>query len=397
MLVVSQVALAFVLLIVSGLMIRTFLALQQVQPGFVRAEEVLTFRVSIAEAVVRDPEQAARRHEAIVQRLQQVPGVVSVGLSSSITMDRQAGQAPIFVEGFPVAGGRLPPLRRYKMIGPGYAQTMGNPVLAGRGITWTDIYQYAPVAMVSESFARAYWNDPAEAIGKRLRSDPNDRWREIVGVVGPERDNGLHQPATPIVYWPMLLAGYSPKPIFVQRTMSYAVRSQRMQSPTFVREVQEAVWSVDPNLPLANVQTLDEIRAATMAQTSFALVVLAIAAGVTLLLGLVGIYAVIAYVATQRVREVGIRVALGAQASDVRRLFLRHALLLIGSVIAVGVGVSLALNRVISALLFGVGATDPATYIAVSASLATVALLATYLPARRASRVDPILALRADV
>jgi ABC-type antimicrobial peptide transport system permease subunit len=178
--------------------------------------------------------------------------------------------------------------------------------------------------------------------------------------------------------------------------MAYAVRSTRVGTPGFLRELQQAVWSVNPNLPLAVVQTLDEIRAYSMAQTSFAMTMLVIAASVALLLGVVGIYGVITYIATERTREIGLRMALGAQIGDVRQMFLRHGLRLTATGIALGVGVALVLTRVMSALLFGVGPMDPMTYVAVAGALAAVALLATYLPARRASRVDPIAALRAD-
>jgi ABC-type antimicrobial peptide transport system permease subunit len=193
------------------------------------------------------------------------------------------------------------------------------------------------------------------------------------------------------VYWPMLSESYR------WRTMAYAVRSDRVGMPGFLRELEQAVWSVDRNLPLANVQTLEEIRAHSMAQTSFALVMLAIAAAVALLIGVVGIYGVIAYAVAQRTREIGVRIALGAQIGDVRRMFLREGLWLTASGIALGIGLSAVLARVMSAFLFGVGAMDPMTYAAVSATLAAVALLATYLPARRASSVDPLVALRADV
>jgi hypothetical protein len=244
--------------------------------------------------------------------------------------------------------------------------------------------------------AREYWRDASDALGKRLTNHPELPWREVVGVVGNELDNGLNQPAPKIVYWPMLIADFGDGSLYGQRTMAYAVRSTRVGAPGFLREIQQAVWSVSPSLPLANVQTLDEIQADSMAQTSFAMVMLAIAASVALLLGLVGIYGVIAYIAAQRTREIGIRMALGAQTADVRRLFLRHGLLLTGAGIALGIGVSVAVTRVVSALLFGVGPMDPVTYAAVSAGLAAVALLATWLPARRASRINPIAALRAD-
>jgi predicted permease len=394
-LVVSEIALALVLLIVSGLMIRTFIALRQVEPGFVRPSAVQTFRVSIPRALIEEPQQVVRAHEQITERLERVPGVVSVGLSSSVTMDGNSGGTPIFIEDFPNTGRQLPPIRRHKRVAPGYFDTMGNPVLAGRAMTWTDIHQASPVVIISENVALEYWKNPADAIGRRLRQSQENPWREIIGVVGNERDNGLDQPAPAIVYWPMLIKDWWDEPINVSRTMGYVVRSDRVGSPGFLRELQQAVWSVNANLPLASVRTLDEIQAESMAQTSFALVMLANAATVALLLGSVGIYGVIAYVATQRTREIGIRMALGAQTGDVRRLFLRQGFLLTGAGVALGLSASLALTRLMSALLFGVSPMDPATYLTVAAGLTVVALSATYLPARRASRTDPIVALRA--
>jgi ABC-type antimicrobial peptide transport system permease subunit len=212
-----------------------------------------------------------------------------------------------------------------------------------------------------------------------------------VGVSGNERDDGLNQPPTPIVYWPML------NDVYQERTVAYAVRSSRVGTPGFLRELQQAVWSVNSSLPLAAVQPLDAILAQSMAQTSFAMTMLAIAAGIALLLGVVGIYGAIAYIVAQRTREIGLRIALGAQSGDVQRMFLRHGLSLTAVGVALGIGVALVLTRVMSALLFGIGPTDLMTYAAVSAILAAVALLATYLPARRASCVDPMVALRAEV
>jgi putative ABC transport system permease protein len=396
-LVVSEIALALVLLIVSGLMMRTFIALRQVDPGFVRPEEVQTFRLSIPTALIKDPHQAALAYEQIAERLQQVPGVASVGLSSSVTMDGHVASTPIFVEGFPETDRAMPRIRRHKRIAPGYFETMGNRVIAGRALTWTDVSQGRPVVVVSENFARDYWKNPADALGKRVRQNHENPWREIIAVAGNERDDGLGQPATSIVYWPILIKEWWNEAVDISPTIAYAVRSDRVGSPGFLRELQEAVWSVNPNLPLASVRTLDEIQADSIAQTSFALVMLAIAATVALLIGSVGIYGVIAYVAAQRTREIGIRMALGAQTSDVRRLFLRQGLLLTGAGVALGIVVALALTRVMSALLFGVSPTDPVTYVVVAATLASVALFATYLPALRASRVDPVVALRAEL
>ncbi|HYO80620.1 MAG TPA: ABC transporter permease [Bryobacteraceae bacterium] len=386
-LVVAEVAMALVLLIISGLMIRTFVAMQQVNPGFARPEAVQTFRVEVPDALVEDELQMARTHDQIAQRLRQVPGVVSVGLSSSITMDGEDNGNPLGVEHVDVPEGQMPPMRRFKSVAPGYFDAMGNPLAAGRDITWTEIYQRRRVVIISEILAREYWGSGSNALGKRVRG-LRSNWYEVVGVAGSERDDGLNRPATAIVYWPLL------NEVYETRSMAYAVRSSRVGSSGFLRELQQAVWSVNPQLPLANVLTLKEIHADSLAQTSFAMVMLAIAASVALLLGVVGIYGVIAYIATQRTREIGIRIALGAQTADVSRLFVRHGLLLTGAGIAIGIVISLALTGVMSTLLFGVSPVDPATYAAVSVSLACVALLATWLPARRLSRADPVAALR---
>jgi len=393
-LVVSQVALALVLLICSGLMIRTFQALRQVHPGFVRPEEVLTLRISIPEAEVPDPEKMVRTHEQILRRIEQIPGVESVGLSSSITMDGWDSNDPICVEDFPSPPGQMPPIRRFKWSSQNYFATMGIPILFGRDITWADIYNKRPVVILSENLAREYWGDPARAIGRRIRETPKGPWREIIGVVGNEHDDGVNRKAVPMVYWPMLMENFWDNKIFCTGTMAYAIRSPRVGSPDFLKEVQQAVWSTSPNLPLANVQLLEDILEESMARTSFTLVMLGIAAGVALLLGLVGIYGVISYSVAQRTREIGIRIALGARPTEVRGMFVRQGMLLTGLGVAVGLAGAAALTRLMSALLFGISPLDPLTFGAVPAGLAAIALMASYLPARRASVVDPVEALR---
>jgi predicted permease len=393
-LVVAEIALAVVLLVASGLMIRTFQAMRQVFPGFVRPEEVLTVRVSIPDSLISDDEHAIRTHEQIVRKIEQIPGVKSVGVSNSITMDGFDSNDPIFVEDFPPQGDKLPPLRRFKWTAQNYFQTMGNPIVAGREITWADVYSHASVVLISENFAREFWKEPAAAIGKRIRQTPNNPWRTIIGVVGNERDNGVVRPETSIIYWPLLIDNYYNNKTFAQRNLAYAIRTDRTGSPTLLKEIQQAVWTVNGNLPIASVRTLDQIRAGSMAQTSFALVMLAIAAAVALLLGVVGIYGVIAYVAQQRTKEIGIRMALGAASRDVSQLFVRHGIVLAGIGIVCGLVAAALLTRAMSTLLFGVSAYDPLTYAAVALALGGTAVLASYLPARRASRVDPAEALR---
>ena len=395
-LVVGEIAIALVLLVVSGLMIRTFVALRAVDPGFTGPEQVQTFRVAVPEAVAADPDHAVRTHQQIAEAVARVPGVASVGMTSSITMDGFDSNDPVFVEHVTPEGGSMPPLRRYKWIAPGYFETMGNRVVAGRALTWEDAYERREVVMVSQALAREYFASPAEAIGRRVRNSPNDPWREIVGVAGDERDDGVNAPATTIVYWPLVMDRFWDQETFVYRNLAYVVRSPRTRSEGLMREIQQAVWSVNNSLPIANARSLEEIRSQSMAQTTFALTMLAIAAGVALLLGVVGIYGVIAYVAVQRTREIGVRMALGAQAADVRRLFLGHGLRLVAVGVVIGVAAALASTRLMSALLYGVGPMDPVTYVAVSLVLGAIALTATYLPARRAAGIDPIQALRTD-
>ena len=383
-LAVTQIALALLLLVVSGLMVRTFVALRQVQPGYARPAEVLTFGAALPPALVRPREQVVHTYEQMAERLKHVPGVVSVGLANMIAMDGIGG-APIFVEDRPVTG--TPPLRRIKAMAPGYLETMGTPLVAGRAITWTDIRQLARVVWVSENFAREYWGEPAKALGKRVAGAPGD-WLEIAGVVGDVREAGLNQSAPPLLYFPMADRQ------FVSRAMTFVVRSNRVGNAGFLRELQHAVWSVNKNVPLAKVRTMEAIQAASMAQTSFAMVMLAIAASGALLLALVGIYGVVSHIVTERTREVGIRIALGATGGDVRRLFLRYGLALTMVGVVLGTTASMLVGPVVSALLYGVSPTDPITYAGVTIVLGAVTILATYLPARRATLVDPAAALR---
>ena len=396
-LVVAQVALAAVLLVASGLMVRTFIAIRDVPPGFRNPESILTMRISIPSAVVNDPAQTARTHEQIVRKLEAIGGVESVGVTSEVTMGGNNNNDPIWVEDFPQQDAGIPPLRRHKYIADGYFSTMGNPVIAGRGITWNDVHTWASVALVSENLAREYWGEPTKALGKRIRRSTKSPWYEIVGVVGNERQDGATKPAPTIVYWAMLNGDKAdPRGIFIQRSLAYVIRSSRLQEPGFLGEVQQAVWSVNPNLPLARVRTMLQVYNESMAQTQFVLVILGIAASVTLLLGLVGIYGVIAYIVSQRRREVGIRMALGAQGESVQRIFVTRGLTLAAAGLAIGLIGAAAMMRLLSSFLFGVNPFDPVTYVAVTAGLGLVALIATWLPARQATRIDPMMALRAE-
>lgn len=395
-LVVVQVALALVLLTGSGLMIRTMHALEGVDPGFRNPEQILTLRLFIPAAQVAEPKRVARMHQDIADRITTVAGVQSVALSNSITMDGQKNMDPVFAEDRIYADSKIPPVRTFKHISPGYFQTMGNRLAAGRDFTWTDVHEMRPVAMVSENLARELWGSPAGAIGKRIRENPKGLWREIVGVAGDERDDGVHRKAPAIVYWPLLKTGFWGEGIDVRRTLAYAIRSPRAGSSEFLKEVEQAIWAVNPNLPLANVRTVREIYDRSLARTSFTLVLLSIAAGMALLLGVIGIYGVLSYAVAQRRREIGIRMAVGAPAPQIRAMFVRYGLILAATGLACGFAVAFPLSRWMESLLYGVSPTDPLTYAAVGALLLLAAVAAAYFPARRATSVDPLDALRVE-
>ena len=395
-LVVVQVALALVLLVSAGLMIRTFESLRHVYPGFARPEEMLTFRLSIPSAQVKDADAVVRMHQAIADRIAAMSGVASVGMTSILPMTGQGWHDPIFAADKTYAERQLPPIRLFKFVSPGLLKTMGTPILAGRDFTWEDAYDRRPVAIVSEALARELWGQPPAAIGKQIRETNNSLWREVVGVVGDERDDGLDKPAPAAAYWPMLMARFEDGDPSVRRTISYVIRSRRTGTAGFADEVSRAVWAINPNLPLANVRMLDEIVAKSMARTSFTLVMLAIAGTMALLLGAAGIYGVMSYAVSQRTREIGIRMALGAERRAVTRMFVRHGLELAAIGVACGLAAALALTRLMTSLLFEVSPIDPLTYVAVCAALAATALVASYLPALRATLVNPVTALRAE-
>lgn len=287
----------------------------------------------------------------------------------------------------------FPPSRRYKWVAGEYFETMGNRLIAGRAITSDDVRNRARVVMVTATFAREYWGEASRAVGKRIRHTPQEPWAEIVGVVGDVRDDGLDHPPTSIVYWPLVVEAFDGRDVFVRRTMAFVLRSTRA-SATLLPEVREAVWSLNPNLPLAGAQNLVRLVDRSMARTSFMLAMLGIAGASALLLALVGVYGVVAYVVSQRRREIGVRIALGATRGRVSLSVLRQGGVIAGMGLVVGLGAAVAFTRLMATLLFGVSPLDPPTYAVVSLALVAVSLLASYLPARRAARVHPVETLR---
>ena len=396
LLVVGQVAMALVLLVCAGLMIRTFQALRTVEPGFADPQHLQVMRISIPDLLIPEAERVTRTQNAILDKLSAIPGVKSVGYASEMPMEGfDSGWDVMMAEGKVYPKGVIPPLYFYKHISPGFLSTAGTRLISGRDLTWDDVYGLRPVVMVSENFAREQWGAPGNAIGKRVREDGSLPWREVIGVIQDVRERGVQDKAPEIIYWPPLvenLFGRGPaQPI---REVTFVIRSDRAGTAGFLDHVRQAVWSVNSNLPLASVRTMDDVYGKSLARTSFTLVMLAIAGDMALLLGMIGIYGVISFIMSQRQREIGIRLALGAQRSDVVKMVLRQGVTLALVGVAIGVGAALGLTRLMSSLLFGVTAHDPLTFAVVVVLLVAVALLACYVPARRAMRVDPMVALR---
>ena len=399
LLVVAQVAMALVLLIGAVLMIRTFLAMRNVDPGFSGPTSLQVMRLSIPETQLKDATTVVRMQNNILNKLAAIPGVSSTGFAASVPM---SGGEPswdeILVEGKNYADDD-PPMRLYNYVSPGYFHTAGTRFIAGRDFTWAEIYGVTPIGIVSEGLARELWGSPQAAIGKHFHEFPSQPWHEVVGVVQDVRDNGVNQVSPATVYWPSLISN-TPTPdrekMDAWRSVYFAMRSSRAGTQSFISEMQQAVWSVNANLPVADISTMQDIYGDSMARTSFTLVMLAIAGSMALALGILGIYGVISYAVSQRTREIGIRMALGAKKSELSWMFVRSALVLTAAGTVVGLGAAAGLMRLMRTLLFGVSPLDPVTFAAVPAVLVAAAALASYLPARRTAAVNPVEALRAE-
>jgi putative ABC transport system permease protein len=394
-LLVAQVALALVLLIGSGLMIRTFQMLQRVDPGFGDPDHVLTFQLTIPAAIsgAEDPASSSadpgqRMRQAIAERLTEVPGVVSAGFSSfndGLPLDGDGRTASIVVEGrVPVEGAPL--FKEIQFVSPHFFETMLTPLIAGRTFDWNEVYERRRVALVSENLARREWGSASAALGKRIASNAAGPWSEVVGVVKDVHHNGLNQAAPETVVYPAVPSA----------TACFVVRSNRVGTTGFLDDLRKAVSSVNGNLSLASVQTLADIYQRSMARTSLTLQLLAITGTMALVLGLVGVYGIVNYAISQRRREIGIRLALGARYDQVRRLFVRHAVVLVGIGVAIGLAAAAGLTRLMTSQLFGVSPLDPLTHVGIALALLTAAALASYLSARRASALDPVEVLKGE-
>jgi predicted permease len=398
LLVVAQVAMALVLMVCALLMIRTFAALRSVEPGFADAQHLETMTISIPDQLVTDTRSVSQMQNQILDKLAAIPGVNSASYAEAVPMDQDDPNWDTIAVEFKNYVGGEGPLRLFNYISPGYFRTMGTRIVAGRDFNWDDLQNLRPSLIVSESFARQSWGSAAAAIGKRVKKYDKSPWQQVIGVVEDVRVHGVDQEAPPIVYWPaMFYDRYSAAhEMDGLRTVTYVLHTSRAGTQGLLQQMQQTVWSVSDNLPLASVGTMQQLYSRSMARTSFTLVMLAIAGTMAMALSLIGIYGVISYAVSQRTREIGIRLALGAQKGLMRWMFVRSALVLTAIGAGIGLCAAAALARLMKALLFGVSPLDPLTFAAVPVILALAAALASFLPASRAAAVNPADALRAE-
>ena len=396
-LVVAEIALALVLLVAAGLMIRTFQALRTVRPGIASPEQVQTVRLAIPPSTIADNARVIRIEHDVADAIRRIPGVTAAGFASKVAMDGLgANWDSVFPADRPYVANEQAPMRRFIYVSPGALSTAGTRLLAGRDLTWDEVENARPVLLISSNLAREFWGSATNAIGKGLTVfGPTSAPWTIVGVAEDVYDNGVDAPAPAIVYYPALVTG--PRGQFLNtRGATFVVRSTQAGSATLLAEIQQAIWSVNRDLPVGAARTLQELYGRSLARTTLTLAMLVMAGSMALALGIMGIYGVISYTVTQRRREIGVRMALGEQASEIRQRFVRQGLMLTVVGIACGAVAALAVSRIMTTLLYDVSPLDPITYVVMALVLAISATLASYVPARRASNVSPVEALAAE-
>ena len=403
----AQVALALVLLVASSLLARSFQKLRAIDPGF-DPSSALTFRLGLPDREFPNRRAVVAAHQAILDRLAALPGVTSVSASSRIPLaDLGRGMSSLMrVEGRPAPQGTIPPIVAFRAVAGGYFETMGTRLLRGRGIERSDVDRRDLVAVVNDALVRAYFpnQDPIGVRVARGTGTVNSSWLMIVGVV-PNTPIGSLTEATatsaaPELYMPMSISGPAETPGQSANGPSVAAMSYVVRSVTpplgHLPSVRRAVDTVDANLAIAQVRTLQDLLDGASAQMAFTMILLGIAAAVALTLGLVGIYGAVSYIVSQRTKEIGVRLALGAEPRGVAAMIVRQGGLVTLVGIGVGLGAALAGGRLIEALLYDVSPRDPVLFGTAMLTMFVVALAACWLPARRAARVSPVEALRAE-
>jgi len=385
LLVILEVAMSLVLLTGAGLLIKSFINLQRVDPGF-NAENVLTMRVSLPSYKYATPDQKQGFITELLQRVKYLPGVQSAAVSTVLPLSLDEAASSFLVEGQPPpAAGNLP-IANFRTVSPDYFQVLHIPILKGRVFTDADTKDVQSVAVINQTMARNVFGDQ-NAVGKRIVIGSDKNASEIVGIVGDVRHRSLDAELKPEMYVSYLQA---PPGFFV-----LAVRTT-LEPSSMAGAVRNEVLAIDRDQPVSAVKTMSEMRSESLASLRFNTVALSIFAGLGLVLAAVGIYGVMAYSVGQRTHEIGIRMALGSPPGAVMRLVLGQGMLLVLIGVAVGLALSFGLTRIMASLLYGVTATDPVTFVSVAVALSLVALLANYIPARRATKVDPLIALREE-
>jgi putative ABC transport system permease protein len=386
-LVVAEVALSLVLLIGAGLFIRSFTRLLTVDPGF-NPENVLTMELSLPRARYPERQKAALFYQQVLQRVNTLPGVQAAAATTILPLSGSNSDSSFVIEGrIPRDAGEIPD-EELRIITPDYFRALGVPLIRGRFFAETDEEKAPQVAIINQALARKYFQGE-DPLGKRITFDDprsNDAaWVTIIGVVGDVKHRGLNVQPKPEYYLPNLQ-----RP---QRSMILAVRTSA-DPRSVTASVRKEILAVDPDQPVSNIRTMNDVISTSVAAQRLSTTMLGIFAGIALVLAAVGIYGVMSYAVTQRTHEIGIRMALGAQRRDVLRMIIKEGMTL--AILGVGIGLvaSFALTRVMSSLLYDVSVTDPLTFIGLSLLLSVVALLACGIPARRATRVDPMVALR---
>jgi putative ABC transport system permease protein len=387
LLVMAEVAVSLVLLIAAGLLINSFLRLRNIDPGF-KVDHLLTMKIELPEPKYEAFAQRAAFYTDLVQRVQSLAGVRSAAVTTNVPLYRQGNSTSVQLEGKPQPPPGQEPIVVTRIISPSYFDTMSIPLLAGRKLTDQDTETTPNAVVISETMARRFWPGE-EAIGKRLaagRARTDADWIQVVGIVKDVRQFQLNAEPRPQMYVSYRQADFfAPEDLVVKTDVEPA---------SLAAAVRKVVWEIDKDQPVSNIKTMEEILGDSIARQRFSMLLLGVFAGVALLLAAVGIYGVMSYSVAQRTHEIGIRMALGAQTGAVLKLAVGYGLKLVVAGVLIGLVAAFVLTRLMSTLLFGVTPTDPATFALISLLLIAVAALASYIPARRATKVDPLIALR---
>lgn len=394
-LILAEVALSLLLLIAAGLLAKSFLRLQSVSPGF-DFSNLLVLRLSLPEQQYEKTETVDRFYRQLSTRIKTLPGVQSVSATSTLPLSGRNIRINFTISGHPPLSLSEQPLTQYRMVAPDYFRTMKIPVLAGSDFSEHDTATTQPVAIVNDALAHRYWQGESP-IGAHVKIDDNNtapRDVAIIGVVGSVRHTGLYEDPAPEMYLPISQLPEENVPLLINN-MSWVVRTS-VQPLTLADPIRRELQYIDRNVPISNTKTMEQLISTSLAPNRFNLFLVGVFSMIALLLASMGIYAVISYSVAQRIQELGVRMALGAQQGDVLRLVIGGGVKIVFIGIAIGLAGALLFTRVLSHLLYSTSVTDPATFVFMAGLFIVIAVIASYFPARRAARISPIVALRSE-